>query len=75
MGGRVVPPGAAAMCQTGGEEERGSGRAREKAIEGGERVEEEGGRRKREMLKGKKINNQGKTDRGDVWSSFTCQSK
>ncbi len=28
MGGCVVPPGTAAMCQTGGEEERGRGRER-----------------------------------------------
>lgn len=44
MGGCVVPPGTAAMCQTGGEEEKGSEWAG--ATEGGR--EREGRRRKRE---------------------------
>lgn len=39
MGGCVVPPGTAAMCQTGGEEGKGSEwageRERERATEGG----------------------------------------
>lgn len=55
MGGCVVPPGTAAMCQTGGEEGKGSewagereresngGRVREKVVEGRERKKKGGG--------------------------------
>lgn len=62
MGGCVVPPGTAAMCQTGGEEEKGSEWAG--ATEGGR--EREGRRRKRE----KNVWGGGVT----AWLSFSCQS-
>lgn len=45
MGGCVVPPGTAAMCQTGGEEERGSEQERERATEGGRGWKEREGER------------------------------
>lgn len=43
VGGCVVPPGTAAMCQTGGEEERGSQRAeeRKRAMKGGRSLQKE----------------------------------
>lgn len=54
MGGCVVPPGTAAMCQTSGEEERGREQAeeRESAMEGGRGWKErEAERRKRKEEK------------------------
>lgn len=62
MGGCVVPPGTAAMCQTGGEEERqregvsrqkrGRERTNERGREGGREGAREGCRRKKETLPG-----------------------
>lgn len=53
MGGCVIPPGTAAMCQTGGEEESGSERAEERREGVGREKVVEGSRRKRKMEKEK----------------------
>lgn len=54
MGGCVIPPGTAAMCQTGGEEESGSERVEDREGGGGEREKVvEGSRRMRKIEKEK----------------------
>lgn len=79
MGGCVVPPGTAAMCQTGGEEERGNERAeeREKAM-GGREGRVERGRVREEAVEGREIwrkKKGGKKERDAAWVSFSCQSR